>query len=91
MLGLIWSGRFDSLVVLSVPCNAQEGSGYRKTLSIDRIIEAELKAVLETASIGGMEMNGNFLCDPVYNFRATVGDAEPESRRLVGSVATKDR
>ena len=65
MLGLIRGGRLDGIVVLSIPCNAKEDSGYRKALSIGRIIEAELKAVLETPSIGGMEMKGNFLCIPV--------------------------
>ena len=90
MLGLIRGGRPDGLVVLSIPCNGQEGSGYRKALSIGRIIEAELKTVLETPSIGGMEMKGDFLCIPIQNLRATVDGAESESRKLAGNVATKN-
>lgn len=90
MLGPIRGGRLDGLVVLSIPCDAQEDSGYRKAFSIGRIIEAELKTVLETSSIGGMEMKGNFLFIPIYNLRATVGDGEPESRRLAGGIVTKN-
>ena len=90
MLGLIRGGRLDGLVVLSIPCNAQKDSSYRKALSIGRIIEAEFKTVLETPSIGGMEIKGNFLCIPMFNLRTMVGDAEPESRRLAGGVVTKN-
>jgi len=90
MLGLIRSGRLDRLVVLSIPYGAQEGSGYRKALSIGRIVEGEFKAVLETASIGGMELKGNFFCTPMYNIRATVGNSEPESKGLASGVPTKN-
>ena len=86
MLRLIRSGRLDSLVVLSISYDAQEGSGYSKAFSIGRIVEAEFKAVLETAPIGGMEAKEDFLYIPICNFRATVGSAEAESRRLANGV-----